>query len=207
MDLNQNRELQISGARTTSTTTSRSHCTPQPRAPGLSGECSRSQWALPDLNRDLQILVGTSGPNLNREIPRPPAGRTDPCAGEVRQCPCQKECQNSQIEYQRKCQDRCQKGRQIGCQSRCQIECQNIRQIKWQTECQIECQKICQNLCQVESHLVGITRRSWIYQVFKIAMIRKSELLRLVRQSWTQISWRIHWHMWLSNHLPSGNLV
>ena len=41
---------------------------PQPRLPGRSGHCrtstasSRSQWALPDLNRDFQIAVGTAGP-------------------------------------------------------------------------------------------------------------------------------------------------
>ena len=41
---------------------------PAPRAPDPSGHCrtstatSRSQWALPDLNRDFQIAVGTAGP-------------------------------------------------------------------------------------------------------------------------------------------------
>ena len=41
---------------------------PQPRLPGCSGECrtltatSRSQWALPDLNRDFQVAMGTAGP-------------------------------------------------------------------------------------------------------------------------------------------------
>ena len=41
---------------------------PQPRLPGRSGHCrtstasSRSQWALPDLNRDFQIAVCTAGP-------------------------------------------------------------------------------------------------------------------------------------------------
>ena len=41
---------------------------PQPRLPDRSGHCrtstatSRSQWALPDLNRDFQIAVGTAGP-------------------------------------------------------------------------------------------------------------------------------------------------
>ena len=43
---------------------------PPPRAPDPSGHCrtstasSRSQWALPDLNRDFQIAVGTAGPQL-----------------------------------------------------------------------------------------------------------------------------------------------
>ena len=42
---------------------------PQPRAPDPSGHCrtstatSRSQWALPDPNRDFQIAVGTAGLN------------------------------------------------------------------------------------------------------------------------------------------------
>ena len=41
---------------------------PPPRAPDPSGHCrtstasSRSQWALPDLHRELQIAVGTAGP-------------------------------------------------------------------------------------------------------------------------------------------------
>ena len=41
---------------------------PPPRAPDPSGHCRtstascRSQWALPDLNRELQIAVGTAGP-------------------------------------------------------------------------------------------------------------------------------------------------
>ena len=41
---------------------------PPPRAPDPSGHSrtstasSRSQWALPDLNRDFQIAVGTAGP-------------------------------------------------------------------------------------------------------------------------------------------------
>ena len=41
---------------------------PPPRSPDPSGHCrtstatSRSQWALPDLNREFQIAVGTAGP-------------------------------------------------------------------------------------------------------------------------------------------------
>ena len=41
---------------------------PPPRAPDPSGHCRtstascRSQWALPDLNRDFQVAVGTAGP-------------------------------------------------------------------------------------------------------------------------------------------------
>ena len=47
---------------------------PPPRAPDPSGHCRistascRSQWALPDLNRDFQVAVGTAGPQ-----PRLPA--------------------------------------------------------------------------------------------------------------------------------------
>ena len=52
---------------------------PPPRSPDPSGHCrtstasSRSQWALPDLNRELQIPVGTAGPQ-----PRLP-GRSGHC--------------------------------------------------------------------------------------------------------------------------------
>ena len=41
---------------------------PPPRAPDCSGHCRtstascRSQWALPDLNRDFQVAVGSAGP-------------------------------------------------------------------------------------------------------------------------------------------------
>ena len=43
---------------------------PPPRSPDPSGHCRtstascRSQWALPDLHRELQIAVGTAGPRL-----------------------------------------------------------------------------------------------------------------------------------------------
>ena len=48
---------------------------PQPRLPDRSGHCrtstatSRSQWALPDLNRELQIPVGTAGPQRPDRMP------------------------------------------------------------------------------------------------------------------------------------------
>ena len=48
---------------------------PPPRAPDPSGHCrtstatSRSQWALPDLNRDFQIAVGTAGPQRPDRMP------------------------------------------------------------------------------------------------------------------------------------------
>ena len=49
---------------------------PQPRVADRSGHCrtstasSRSQWALPDLNRDreLQIPVGTAGPQRHQDL-------------------------------------------------------------------------------------------------------------------------------------------
>ena len=55
------------------------HPPPPPRSPDPSGHSrtstasSRSQWALPDLNRELQIAVGTAGPQ-----PRLP-GRSGHC--------------------------------------------------------------------------------------------------------------------------------
>ena len=48
---------------------------PPPRAPDPSGHCrtstatSRSQWALPDLNRDFQIAVGTAGTQRPDRMP------------------------------------------------------------------------------------------------------------------------------------------
>ena len=105
---------------------------PQPRAPDLSGHCrtsttsSRSQWARPDLNRELQISVGTAGPQLQSQW-----------AVRVRQCPCQRECRNrcqieclnrmSQIESQNECQNECQKRCQIECQKKCQNARESVR--------------------------------------------------------------------------------
>ena len=116
------------------------HPPPPPRSPDPSGHSrtstasSRSQWALPDLNRELQIAM----PDLNRELqvavgtagPQPRA--PDP-SGHCRTSTASSRSQwalpdlNGQIE--------CQKI----CQKICQIECQKI--------CQIECQKICQKIC------------------------------------------------------------
>jgi len=45
---------------------------PQPRLPDRSGHCrtsTASQWALPDLNRELQIPVGTAGPQRQDRMP------------------------------------------------------------------------------------------------------------------------------------------
>ena len=120
---------------------------------------SRSQWALPDLHRELQIPVGTAGPqprlpgrsghcrtstatsrshwplpDLNRE-PQIAVGTAGPQREE-----CQKRCQ---IECQKICQIECQKE----CQKICQTECQKICQKECQKICQTECQKICQIEC------------------------------------------------------------
>ena len=93
---------------------------------------SRSQCALPELIRELQMSVGTAGPQPDaREYVR----QNQNARKNVRcQIDCQKECQ-------RECQTRCQKKCQTECLKRCQIECQKGCQI----ECQQECQKVCQN--------------------------------------------------------------
>ena len=95
---------------------------PQPRLPGRSGHCrtstasSRSQWALSDLNGQIECQ-------------------------KICQIECQIECQKiCQIECQKICQIECQKI----CQKICQNICQKICQIECQKICQIECQKICQ---------------------------------------------------------------
>ena len=94
---------------------------PQPRAADSSWHCrtstasARAQWALPDLNRESQISVGTAG--------------LQPWAPDVSE-----HCRTSTASA--RCQMECQNIRQI----ECEIECQNVYQIKCQTECQIECQ-------------------------------------------------------------------
>ena len=97
---------------------------PQPRASDLSGHCrtstasARFQWALLDLNRELQSWTSAK-----------------------RQRECQIECQNGcQIERQKECQRECQNKCQKVCQNRCQIDCQIECQSLCQKECQIECQ-------------------------------------------------------------------
>ena len=57
---------------------------PQPRLPDRSGHCrpstatSRSQWALPDLDHELQIPVGTTGPQRPDRMPEDmPDGMSD----------------------------------------------------------------------------------------------------------------------------------
>ena len=139
------------------------------RTPDPSGHCrtstatSRSQWALPDLNRDFQVAVGTAGPrpwasdpsghcrtstatsrsqwalpDLNRDF-QIAVGTAGPQREE-----CQKRCQ---IECQKICQIECQKEFQKECQKICQTECQKICQKECQKICQIECQKLCQIEC------------------------------------------------------------
>ena len=152
---------------------------PPPRAPDASGHCRtstascRSQWALPDLNRDFQVAVGTAGPqpwapdpsghcrtstatsrsqwalpDLNRDF-QIAVGTAGPQREE-----CQKRCQ---IECQKICQIECQKvcqiKRQKVCQIECQIECQKICQIECQKVCQIKCQKVCQIECQIKCQI------------------------------------------------------
>ena len=119
---------------------------PPLRAPDPSGHCRtstascRSQWALPDLNRDFQIAVGTAGPQREECQKR--------CQIECQKI-CQIECQKAcQKECQKTCQTECQKICQKECQKICQIECQKICQIKCHEICQIECQKICLIECQ-----------------------------------------------------------
>ena len=131
---------------------------PPPRSPDPSGHCrtstssSRSQWALPDLNRDFQVAVGTAGPQP-RLPDRSGHCRTSTASSRSQwalpdlngQIECQKICQmECQIDCQKICQIECQKI----CQIECQIECQKICQIECQKICQIECQKICQKICQ-----------------------------------------------------------
>ena len=60
------------------------HPPPPPRSPDPSGHSrtstasSRSQWALPDLNRELQIAVGTAGPQRPDRMPEDmPDGMSD----------------------------------------------------------------------------------------------------------------------------------
>ena len=121
---------------------------PQPRVPDTSGYCrtliaiSRLQWALPDLNREFQIAVGTARPQREE---------------------CQKRCQ---IEYLKICQIKCQKIYcyeicQIKCQKICQIECQKIYKIEYQKICQIECQKVYQIECQIKYQI----KHYKIYQI------------------------------------------
>ena len=85
----------------------------------------RSQWASPDLNRQLPTATGTAGSQLPARMSEEYA-RKNVC----------------QIDSQNICQVQCLNICQLACQSICQIECQNM--------CQIECQNICQIICQTE---------------------------------------------------------
>jgi len=98
-----------------------------------------SQWAMPDLNRELQSAVGLAGPqalpDLGRSLPdlhheRQIAAST---AGLNRECECK--MSDRMTESHKECQKRCH----IDCRKKCQIECL----IECQRECQIEWQNIC----------------------------------------------------------------
>ena len=101
------------------------------RVTDRSGHCrtstatSRSQWALPDLNREIQIPVGTAGPQ-----PRAP----DP-SGHCRTSIATSRSQWALPDLNRDFQIAVGTAgpQREECQKRCQIECQKI--------CQIECQK------------------------------------------------------------------
>ena len=135
--------------------------------------------AQPDLHRELQIPVGTAGPqprlpdhsghcrtstatsrsqwalpDLNRDF-QIAVGTAGPQREECEKR-CQIECQKiCQIECQQECQKECQKICQTECQKICQTECQKICQIECQKICQIECQKKCQKICQIECQKEG----------------------------------------------------
>ena len=100
---------------------------------------SRLQWAAPDLNRELQIAVGSAGPQPGRRRtspagPHPGTSRAEWAAPDLS---CQKICQKMCQKYVRKeCQKECQKI----CQKKCQKICQKI----CQKSARQECQKICQ---------------------------------------------------------------
>ena len=75
------------------------HCRPQLGAPDLSGHCQtstasvRSQWALPELNRERQISVGTAGsqpraPDLSGHCRTSTASSRSQCAGPLRSGTC-----------------------------------------------------------------------------------------------------------------------
>ena len=81
--------------------------------PTCQARVSRSQWALPDLNRELQSSARGSDPTARARCQW--ACR---CAHVRREC--RIECQN---RCQKECQNRCQKGCLIGRQNRCRIEC------------------------------------------------------------------------------------
>ena len=111
---------------------------------------SRCQWALPDLNRECQISVGTAGPRPRapdlsghgRAVPTPENARIDD----------RKNVKIDAREIQRERQHKCQKVCQIECQKECESICQKEGQIEWlciyiyiQYKDQMVCQKLCPN--------------------------------------------------------------
>ena len=97
--------------------------------PRIATASSRSQWALPDLNRELQISVGTAGPRPRapdlsghgRAVPTPENARIDD----------RKNVKIDAREIQRERQHKCQKVCQIECQKECESICQKEGQIEW----------------------------------------------------------------------------
>ena len=82
------------------------------------------------LNRELQISVGTAGPQMSDRMPDRMPDRMS--------------------EYKSDKMPNRNPDRMSECifQKECQIECQNM--------CQVECQIECQNMCQIEYQLVGM---------------------------------------------------
>ena len=122
---------------------------PSPSPPRLLAS-SWSQWALLDLNCQLEIPVNTAnrGPlepsghplTSTRDLPSP-VGTVGPQPGTSRARWALLDL-NSKIE----CQIECQNIFQV----ECQIDCQNICQVECQIECQNICQIPCQNICQID---------------------------------------------------------
>ena len=125
---------------------------------------SKVQWAMPDLNRELQSGLGNAGsqpgsstadwatPDLNRGAPqrtrqrrtstgelRSGLGNAGPHPGAFRA-----EWAAPDLSCQKICQKMCQKY----VRKECQKECQKICQKKCQKICQKICPKICQKICQ-----------------------------------------------------------
>ena len=134
---------------------------------------SRDQWALPGLNRERQISVGTAG-----HQPRAPdfSGHcwTSTVSSRAGPQPNARECQ---IE----CQNGCQIERQKECQRECQNKCQKVCQNRCQIECQIECQSLCQKECQIECQNKYAHMYLYIYIYIYIVYIMLYTSKRYVR--------------------------
>ena len=142
---------------------------PPPRAPDPSGHCRtstascRSQWALPDLNRDFQVAVGTAGPQ-----PRLP-DRSGHCRTSTATSRSQWALPDLNRDFQiavdtagpqrEECQKRCGYGSipihtifrgwtSIYQLFWCSPGVQGFDTLPCPKICQTECQKICQKECQ-----------------------------------------------------------